>query len=148
MAEMMPVRGAVRRRGDKPLLVLNRRLDGHDTFLQADLALDPDGVNVRVRVLTFDDVTVLHPAPDTDLPDRTHGASWTGRLRLPVERRPGTVPDDLADALAGAGLPADLAGLDERERRHLLGYLADATEPATRCSRIITLVAGLRGLTA
>lgn len=141
MGGTVRVGGAVRRRGDIPLLVLSRRLDGHDTFLHADLMLDPDGTRIRVRVHTFDDVTVLHPAPDTALPA---GEVWTGRLRLPAARRPSTVPKDLAVALRREGLPADLTTLDERERRHLLGYLADATDPATRHARVATIVAGLR----
>lgn len=140
----LPVRGAVRRRGDAKLLVLSTRLDGHDTFLAADLALDPDGVNVRVRVHTFDDVTVLHPTRDTEIT----GDTWAGRLRLPRERRAGTVPADLAAALAAAGLPPSLEGVDERERLHLLGYLDGATDTAARRARIVAIVAGLRGLSA
>jgi hypothetical protein len=135
------VHGAVRRRGDVPLLVLSRRLDGHDTFLHADLTLDPGGTRIRVRVHTFDDVTVLHPAPESALPP---GDTWTGRLRLPADRSARAVPKDLAVALRQEGLPADLATLDERERRHLLGYLADATDPATRRARLAAIVAGLR----
>ncbi len=136
------VRGAVSRRGGAPLLVLNKRLDGHDTFLQADLALDPDGATLRVRVHTFDDVTVLHPTEDAEIA----GDAWAGRLRLPRERRPRAVPPDLAAALAAAG--ASLDALDERERRHLLGYLADATDPAARRGRISTIVAALPRRTA
>lgn len=131
------VRGVVRRRNGTPLLVLSHRLDGHDTFLRAELALDPDGQSVRVRVHTFDDVTVLQPTVDAPLPTDT----WAGRLRLPRKRRSDAIPDDLATALAAAG--TDLDHVDERERRHLLGYLADAADPALRRSRISTIVAGL-----
>jgi hypothetical protein len=136
------VRGAVRRGGGAPLLVLSHRLDGHDTFLLTELALDPDGVNVRVRVHTFDDITVLQPTGEASIT----GDTWAGRLRLPRTRRPTAVPDDLAEALADAG--TSLGHLDERERRHLVGYLADATDPAVRRSRIVTIVAGLHRLTA
>jgi hypothetical protein len=143
MNRFLPVRGAVCRRGATPLLVLSDRLDGRDTFLRADLALDPDGVQVRVRVHTFDDVTVLRPSRDDVITDRAHGEAWSGRLRLPPDRRPGAVPDDLAEALAAAGLPIELDALDERQRRHLLGYLADAKAPAVRQARIVTIMAAL-----
>jgi hypothetical protein len=137
----IPVRGTVRRQcGGPPLLVLDRRLDGYDTFLQARLVLDQDGTTITVRVHTFDDLTVLHPIGAV----AAKGA-WSGRLVLRV-RRPVPVPDDLAEALASAG--ASLDGLDDRERRHLLGYLADATDPVTRRCRIVTILAGLHGLTA
>jgi hypothetical protein len=139
----LPVRGEVRRRrGMAPLLVLSQRLDGHDTFLQADLALDPDGATVRVRIHTFDDLTVLHPTDGTEIT----GKAWTGLLRLRRERRRGVVPPDLVHALTAAGTSLD--ALDEREQRHLLGYLADAADPATHRARIVTIVAGLHGLTA
>ncbi len=131
------VRGVVRRRNRTPLLVLDQRLDGHDTFLRAELALDPDGQRVRVRVHTFDDVTVLRPAGDSPVT----GDTWAGRLWLPKKRRADAVPDDLALALAAAGTGLD--DVDERERRHLLGYLADAADPALRRSRISTIVSGL-----
>jgi hypothetical protein len=142
--DALPVRGTARRRGPFALLVLNERLDGHDSFLRAELDLDPDGVRLRVRVHTFDHVTVLHPAAGSPIT----GGSWTGQLRLAPARRTQPVPDDLADALAAAGLPADLVGLDARERRHLLGYLSDAPTPPVRRGRISTIVAGLRGMTA
>ena len=152
----LPVRGEVRFQGGVPLLVLHERLDGYDTFLLADLALDPAGAHpigadtgsIRVRVHTFDDTTVLHPARAAVLPPLTDGEAWCGRLRPPARRRAEPVPADLADALTAAGLPADLAALDQRERRHLLGYLADASDSAVRRSRIVTIVAGLHGLTA
>jgi len=136
----IPVRGTVRRRRDgPPLLVLDDRLDGHDTFLQARLVLD-HGASIKVRVHTFDDLTVLHPTGAVAIK-----GTWSGRLVL-RGRRPPPVPDDLAAALATAG--ASLNGLDDRERRHLLGYVADATDPVVRRCRIVTIVAGLHGLTA
>jgi hypothetical protein len=152
----LPVRGTVRLQGGVPLLVLRERLDGYDTFLLADLALDPAGGNpagpephtIRVRVHTFDDTTVLHPARGAALPQLTDGDAWTGQLRPPAKRRAEPIPADLADALTTAGLPADLTALDQRERRHLLGYLADASDPAARRRRIGTIVAGLHGLSA
>ncbi len=143
----LPVRGVVRHQSGVPLLVLQERLDGYDTFLLADLTLAPSDAALRVRVHTFDDTTVLHPARGTAI-DRADGESWSGRLRPPARRRAEPMPADLADALTAAGLPADLAALDQRERRHLLGYLADASDPAVRRSRIVTIVAGLHGLSA
>ncbi len=138
----IPVHGTVRRqRGGPPLLVLDRRLDGYDTFLQARLALDPDGTSIRVRVHTFDDLSVLLPIGAVPISP----PAWSGRLLLRA-RRPATIPDDLAEALVSAG--ASIDGLDDRQRRHLLGYLADATDPVARRCRIVTIVAGLHGLTA
>ena len=144
----LPVRGTIRHQGGVALLVLCERLDGYDTFLLADLTLDPGGVSVRVRVHTFDDTTVLHPARGAALHDRADGEAWSGQLRPPNRRRADPVPDDLAEALTAAGLTAGLDTLDDRERRHLLGYLADATVPAARRRRISTIVAGMHGLTA
>src|SRR3954451_24193761 len=117
MAEFR-VGGAVRRRGRLALLVLDERLDEHldgqDTFLRAELTLDPDGVRLRVRVHTFGDATVLSPTGDEPIP----GDAWSGGLRLQPRRGMTPVPPDLARALTAARLPSDLRAGYERELRH------------------------------
>jgi uncharacterized protein YdeI (YjbR/CyaY-like superfamily) len=54
-----------------------------------------------------------------------------------------TVPEDLASALAAAGLEAAFAGLDGRNRYAILHRLQTAKRPETRARRIETFVAML-----
>lgn len=54
----LPVTGTVAADSAGLMLVLSKRLDGHDTFLTGLLELDGD-TSTPVRILTLDDVTVL-----------------------------------------------------------------------------------------
>ena len=90
---------------------------------------DP-AADVRVRVLTLDDVTLICPLPDQpDLPDR-----WEGTLVLPPAGRGPAMPADLLDGLLDAGL--DPTDLEAASRRHLIGFVAEARPGPTRTARI------------
>jgi hypothetical protein len=134
------VSGRARRAGSLTLLTLDARLDGHDTFLRAELRIAAHAF--RVRVHTFDDGTVLQADGNTPVPAR-----WSGLLLLPPARRRSALPADLTIALTEAGLPAALDGLGDAERGHLLGYLAGAAD-GNRRERIAVIVASLGGCPA
>lgn len=126
------------RRLENGQLVLDARLSGHDTFLTGTLLLE--GQEVQVRILTFDDVTVLDPASPQELPPA--GAVWSGVLRLPHGWRPPEIPDDLAKAAAEAGI--DPGRWDAANARHLLTYLSEAREGPVRTQRIQVIITALR----
>jgi hypothetical protein len=92
------VTGTAQARGDGILLVLDGRLEGHDTFLAAHLDLD-NGPSVRVRIITLDEMTVLRPAG----PTRLAPGRWSGSLRLRHGLRPVAIPSDLADSAIRQG---------------------------------------------
>lgn len=101
----LAVRGRLERREGAVLLVVDERLSGHDTFLSTTLRLDqpvrlPD---LPVQILTFDDVTVLAPLVSV-LPQSQDGDEWGGTLLIPHGARPPTIPADLAQAAAEAGV--------------------------------------------
>jgi hypothetical protein len=99
----------------------------------ADPALD-----IRVRVLTLDDVTLVCPLPDEpDLPDR-----WEGTLVLPQKGPGPAMPADLLQALVAAGL--DPADLEAASRRHLVGFVTEARAGPTRTARIAFAVDAVR----
>jgi hypothetical protein len=103
----LPVHGTRQeRRGRTPLFLLDERLTGHATFLTATLVLGdaPAACRVQVRILTFDDVTVLSALPGQELPAAHDGQSFTGTLLLPHGWRPPVIPEDLARAAAAAGI--------------------------------------------
>ncbi|GGJ90442.1 hypothetical protein GCM10010123_20380 [Pilimelia anulata] len=118
------------------MLVLDRRLDGHDTFLTGQLELDT-GIRLPVRVLTLDDITILRPRTAAGLP----AGKVTGRLHLPHGWRRQPVPEDLAAAASRDG--RDVEALSEPERRYALTYLNEATTDAIRTARIAAIVAAL-----
>ncbi|WP_424892255.1 hypothetical protein [Streptomyces sp. XH2] len=126
-----------------PHLVLEEPLRGHDTFLTGTLLLDvPDAGEVQVRILTFDDITVLAPTDLATLPDDL-GDRWSGTLRLPHGWRPPALPEDLARAAAEAGV--DPAQWDAAHTRHALTYLSEARDPHVRAERIRLIVAASKG---
>src|SRR5690606_3275101 len=93
---------------------------------------------IRVRVLTLDDITIVYPlAPNVSLPDE-----WEGTLRLASGRRGPRMPEDLASALTSAGVDPD--GLDDAQRRHLIGFVAEARPGPTRDARIAAAVEAAR----
>ncbi|WP_338933188.1 hypothetical protein WEB32_34370 [Streptomyces netropsis] len=49
-----------------PQLRLDARLSGHDTFLTGTLLLEEQ--EIQVRILTFDDITILAPVSQQGLP--------------------------------------------------------------------------------
>ncbi|GAA2930975.1 MULTISPECIES: hypothetical protein [Streptomyces] len=137
----MPVRGHLQPREGKLLLVLDERLTGHDTFLSAVVCLEaPVPVaDLRVRILTFDDVTVLSPLDGPDLAGEG-GVEWSGTLLLPHGSRPPGIPDDFARAAAEADI--DTSAWSPAEARQLLTYLSEASGPV-RTERIRVIVEAL-----
>lgn len=135
----LPVEGSVGRtsNSDGLFLVLTERLDGHDTFLSG--SLDVDGVNVPVRIMTLDDVTVLHPTGSGTVP--TLRARWSGMLHLAHGLRPQVAPEDLESAAEAEGRILD--ALDEAELRYALTFLSEATTPEIRTARIAAIVSAL-----
>lgn len=130
------VEGTVQSADGRRLLILTARLDGHDTFLTGNLALGTE--QITVRVMTFDDMTVLLPDQDTaSLPE----AAWTGTLHLRHGRRHQHIPADLAIAAQQQG--ALLSALDEPEMRYATTYLGEATTPDIRHARIAAILAPL-----
>jgi hypothetical protein len=95
-------------------------------------------VDIRVRVLTLDDVTLVCPLPDEpDLPDR-----WEGTLVLPKAGSGPAMPADLVQAIVAAGL--DPTVLDDAARRHLVGFVTEARPGPTRTARIAVAVDAVR----
>lgn len=131
------VRGTVTQGPDGPLLVLSRRLDGHDTFLKGSLEVDE--ASIPVRILTLDDVTVLRPADHSAVPPA--GTPWQGSLRLPHGLRPRTVPPDLQQMAVGEG--RSLETLDEAELRYVLTFLSESTTATIRQARVEAIVSAL-----
>ncbi|MEU9848153.1 hypothetical protein [Streptomyces sp. NPDC047985] len=140
----LAVHGRLERREGKVLLVVDERLSGHDTFLSAALRLDqPVHLSeLPVRILTFDDVTVLLPLVPA-LPRGQAGEEWSGTLLIPHGSRPPTIPDDLAQAAAEAGV--DTSGWPPAEARQLLTFLGEAGSGPVRTQRIGMIIAALAG---
>lgn len=123
---------------NQAMLVLSRRLDGYDTFLTGTLELG-DGTAEPVKILTFDDITVLRRTTTGDaLPA---GSAWSGKLHLPHGQRPRIVPTDLAETASSHR--RDLTSLDSAELRYALTFLGEATTTDIRQARIDAIVAGL-----
>ncbi|MFD4123855.1 hypothetical protein ACFXKK_02980 [Streptomyces globisporus] len=140
----LAVHGHLRQRERKTLLVVDGRLSGHDTFLSTTLRLEqPVHVpELRVRILTFDDVTVLSPL-DQVLPQERAGGEWSGTLLIPHGARPPAIPEDLAQAAAEAGV--DTGGWSPAEARHLLTFLGEAGSASVRAERIAMIITTLGG---
>lgn len=118
--------------------VLDRRITGHDSFRPARLRLTGRPDDVRVRVLTLDDVSVVVPLPgEPELADR-----WDGTLHLPAGPRGPAMPADLAAALVAAGVDPD--ALPDTMRRHLVGFVAEARRGPTRDARLAAAVNAVR----
>jgi hypothetical protein len=132
----LDVTGTVRTDDGPALLVLDERLDGHDTFLSGSLDLGI-GDRLPVRILTFDDVTVLHPASTASLP----GGAWAGRLHLRHGLRARSIPDDLAAAAIRRERRID--ALDEAEARYAVTFLGEAASAPIRAARIDAIVNAL-----
>ncbi|MCX4461162.1 hypothetical protein OG585_47180 (plasmid) [Streptomyces sp. NBC_01340] len=142
----LPVHGTRQERGGHAqLFVLAERLTGHATFLTATLVVVDDATAphcVQVRILTFDDVTVLSPLPGQNVPAGSDGQAFAGTLMLPHGWRTPLIPDDLARAAAAAGL--DTGAWSEPEARQLLTFLGEAREGSpVRAQRIAAIISAL-----
>lgn len=133
----VPVSGTIRHTGGGQQLVLERRLDGHDTFLTGVLHLG--GRAVPVRIISLDDVTVLRPAEPGGLPGPDSACS--GILHLPHGQRRNPVPADLQEAAAAAH--RTLEEIDDAELRYALTFLLESTTVEIRRARIDAIVAAL-----
>jgi hypothetical protein len=133
--ESLPVSGTTRHDENGLLLVLEQHVEGHDTFLTGRLDLGHE--SVPVRIISFDDVTVLRPMEAVrPLPPR-----WTGVLHLPHGARPRRIPADLTDAARERA--RDIAALDPAELRYALTFLGEATTDVIRTARIEVIVSAL-----
>ncbi|WP_312866213.1 hypothetical protein [Streptomyces boluensis] len=123
---------------------MDERLSGHDTFLSTTLCLDQPVYlpELPVRILTFDDVTVLASLVSV-LPQAQAGEEWSGTLLIPHGVRPPTIPDDLAQAAAEAGV--DTSGWSAAEARQLLTFLGEADPGPVRAERIGMIIEALEG---
>ena len=120
------------------MLVLSARLDGHDTFLTGLLELE-ERTTLAVRILTFDDVTVLRLVDESTAPPIAE--QWAGWLHLPHGWRRRAVPADLS---AAAALDhRDLGALDTAELRYALTFLGEASTDEVRRGRIEAIVNAL-----
>ncbi|WP_411107283.1 hypothetical protein [Streptomyces sp. cmx-4-9] len=135
----LPVRGHTVPAATGPFLVLESRLEGHDTFLTG--SLDLDGHDIPVRITTLDDSTTLQPTQP--LPDGLP-VNWTATLHMRHGQRPRDIPDDLRSAAQATG--RDLDALDDAELRYALTFLGEATTPAIRTDRLAAIVTGLPAL--
>jgi hypothetical protein len=132
----LDVTGTARMDGGSALLLLDERLEGHDTFLSGSLELG-NGDRLPVTILTFDDVTVLHPSSTESVPPGT----WAGRLHLRHGLRARSVPDDLAAAASRRGRRID--AMDEAEARYAVTFLGEAANAPIRAARIDVIVNAL-----
>nr|WSX78543.1 hypothetical protein OH826_34655 [Streptomyces sp. NBC_00899] len=133
--ETLPVSGTTRHDESGLLLVLEQHVEGHDTFLTGRLDLGEE--SVPVRIISFDDVTVLRPTKAV----RPLASRWTGVLHLPHGARHRRIPADLTDAARERA--RDVAALDPAELRYALTFLGEATTDAIRTARIEAIVSAL-----
>lgn len=136
-AQLLRVDGTVASGSDGRILVMSRRLDGLDTFLFGKLEVL--GAVFNVRILTFDDVTVLHMVDESA--GLTNIPTWAGVLHLPHGLRASAIPRDLADA--AIELSRDLGALDEAELRYALTFLHESSSNEIRSARIRVIVDAL-----
>lgn len=135
----LPVTGTVSPASpDGVVLVLRDRLGGHDTFLTGRLELE-GGPSLTVRILSFDDVTVLRVVGRE--PPVVAGGAWAGVLHLPHGWRSASAPADLVEAADRAG--RDLAALDAAELRYAVTFLGEASTDDIRRGRIAVIVDAL-----
>lgn len=118
-------------------LVLSERLDGYDTFLSGQLTVGT--ADISVRILTFDDVTVLRPMGADEsifIP-----STWRGVLHISHGLRSREVPADLAQEVSARR--RDLTALSEAELRYALTFLRESTTHKVRRSRIDAIASAL-----
>jgi hypothetical protein len=134
----LSVSGTVAAGSAGTMLTLSRRLDRHDTFLSGRLQIAGTERLLAVRILTFDDVTVLrlldHPAvPPT--------GRWMGTLHPPHGWRTRSIPQDLLAAAICAH--RDLGALDTAELRYALTFLGESSTRGIRQARIAAILQAL-----
>lgn len=134
----LSVSGTVAAGSEGTMLTLSQRLDGHDTFLSGKLQLAGTERLTAVRILTFDDVTVLRLLDHSAAPST---GSWTGTLHLPHGWRTRSIPQDLLAAAASAN--RDLSALDTAELRYALTFLGESTTSEIRQARIAAILQAL-----
>lgn len=132
--QVLSVTGTIAADSSGIMLVLSERLDGYDTFLTGHLQLG-DAPPATVRILTFDDITVLRLL---DQPTTALAKSWAGVLRLPHGSRTQQIPRDLVAAAVTAH--RHLGALDEAGLRYALTFLGEASTDAIRRARIDAIV--------
>lgn len=133
----LPVTGTIATDSDGTMLILSERLDGHDTFLTGQLEITGYAA-LGVRIMTFDDVTVLRIIDDSGPPP---WAEWSGILHLPHGWRERSIPDDLLTAAQLAS--RNVNALDPAELRYALTFLGEATTDTIRRGRIESIVSAL-----
>jgi hypothetical protein len=121
------------------MLTLSQRLDGHDTFLRGKLQIAGTERLLAVRILTFDDVTVLRLLEHPAVPPPT--GRWTGTLHLPHGWRTRSIPQDLLAAAICAN--RDLGALDTAELRYALTFLGESSTRGIREGRIAAILQAL-----
>ncbi|MBF6259876.1 HAD family hydrolase [Nocardia farcinica] len=128
----LPVTG--RFKGDH--FILAERLVGYDTFLSGMLEIN--GISRSVRILTFDDITVLKMADSSGLTD---GVYESGILHIPHGLRSRQMALELERAASARR--RDLTALDDAELRYALTFLSEAVEPEIREARVDAIISAL-----
>ena len=134
----LAVNGSIKHTENGSLFLLSKRVEGHDTFLTGSLEVDGEEERVLVRILSFDDVTVLHPTTQYPIESRKR---WSGTLHLPHGLHPRLIPRDLQEVAEAADRRLD--ALDTAEIRYALRFLEEATTDQIRVSRIDAIVRAL-----
>ncbi|MGV9751122.1 HAD family hydrolase [Nocardia farcinica] len=132
IAISLPVTG--RFKGDH--FILSERLVGHDTFLSG--VLEINGIKRSVRILTFDDITVLRVVEGGVLTD---GAHESGILHIPHGLRSRQIDFELE--AAASARRRDLTALDDAELQYALTFLSEAVKPEIREARVDAIVSAL-----
>lgn len=104
-----------------------------------------DGRSARLRLAVMDGRNVIglskasRAALGVDLGDEVDASISLDSVEREVE-----VPDDLAEALAGAGVRAAFDALSYTRRKELARGVADAKRPETRAKRVAAAVDAVR----
>lgn len=132
----VPVVVTVQESGQPPRtdFVIVPKLVGEDSYLTGTLSVS--SVDLKVRILTLDNRTVLVPAGWHDpLPAAlTDGIRIEALLTLRSPCNAPPLPDDLDRALHACGLK--IASADPRQQAYLLAFLAEARDTSIRQGRI------------
>jgi hypothetical protein len=121
--------------------IIEPQLVGEHSYLTGTLSVS--GHDLKVRIHTLDNKTILAAEPGDEPPDdlvpaRRMDALLT--LRSPASRPP--LPSDLSAALSQAGVELDW--VDLRQQAYLLAFLAEARAARIRKARIDLICESLR----